>query len=77
MSDLVETYSGHRVHERPMRFQMKGAWHTVIQVLSRWQEPDSLCFKVLAEDGQEYSLKYNQEKDIWKVGIFSPQKAIR
>jgi hypothetical protein len=72
LSDLVETYSGHRLHDRPVRFQVKGCWHTVVQILFRWQEPDSLCFTVLAEDGQKYSLKYNQEKDIWKVGFFPP-----
>jgi hypothetical protein len=51
---------------------VKGCWHTVVQILFRWQEPDSLIFTVLAEDGQKYSLKYNQEKDIWKVGFFPP-----
>jgi len=76
LSDLVETYSGHRVHEAPLRFHTKGAWHTVAQVLSRWQEPGLLCFTVLAEDGQKYSLEYNKEKDIWKVGISGPGRSI-
>jgi len=48
----------------------------VVRVLSRRQEPGALCFTVLAEDGQGYSLEYNQEKDIWKVGIFRPGKPI-
>jgi hypothetical protein len=48
----------------------------VVQVLSRWQEPGFLCFTVLAEDGQKYSLEYNKEKDIWKVGISHPGKSI-
>jgi hypothetical protein len=76
LSDLVETYSGHRLHDRPLRFQRNGTWHTVVQVISRWQEPGFLCFKVLAEDGQKYSLEYNKEKDIWKVGISRPGKSI-
>jgi hypothetical protein len=76
LSDLVETYSGHRLHDRPLRFQLKGTWHTVVQVLSRWQEPGFLCFTVSAEDGQRYSLEYNKEKDIWKVGISRPGKSI-
>ncbi|MFZ2087514.1 MAG: hypothetical protein WAU47_02980 [Desulfobaccales bacterium] len=70
MSDLVETYSGARVHERPLRFRMQGVWHTVIQVLTRWQEPGHLGFTVSADDGRRYRLKYNQENDFWKVSIF-------
>jgi hypothetical protein len=72
LTDLVETYSGHRLHEAPRRFQLHGSWHTVVQVLARWQEPELLCFTVLAEDGQKYSLEYIKEKDIWKVAQFPP-----
>jgi hypothetical protein len=72
LSDLVESYSGHRLHEAPRRFHVQGTWHTVVQILARWQEPESWCFTVLAEDGQKYSLEYNKEKDSWKVGIFRP-----
>jgi hypothetical protein len=74
LSDLVETYSGHRLHEAPLRFQLQGTWHTVVRVLARWQEPGALCFTVLDEDGQKYSLEYNKENDIWKVGIYHPRK---
>ena len=76
MSDLVETHSGHRVHEKPLRFQMQGVWHTVVQVLSRWQEPGRLCFTVSAEDGRHYLLEYNQENDVWKVSIFKERRAV-
>jgi len=69
LSDPVETSSGHRLHDRPLRFRWQGAWRTVAQVLSRWQEPEALGFTVLADDGQKYILEYNQENDIWKVGI--------
>lgn len=71
MSDLVETYSGHCLHERPLRFQKQGSWHNVVQVLTRWQKPGALCFRVLSEDGQEYILEYNREQDLWKVDVHS------
>ena len=76
MPDLVETYSGHRLHETPQRFQLQGTWHTVVRVLARWQEPESLCFTVLAEDGRKYSLEYIKEKDIWKVDICQTCKPV-
>ncbi len=72
MSQLVETYSGHRLHERPARFYWQGAWLAVVQVLSRWQEPGALCFKVLAADDQVYSLQYTHANDIWKVDLLTP-----
>jgi len=70
LPDLVETYSGHRLHELPLRFQLQGSWHTVVRVLARWQEPASLCFTVLAEDSRKYTLQYIREEDIWKVNIY-------
>ncbi len=70
MSALVETYSGHRLHERPLRFRREGTWYQVVQVLARWQEPGVLGFRVLADDGQKYVLEYIQEQDIWKVSNF-------
>ena len=70
MSALVETYSGHRLHERPLRFRREGVWYRVIEVLDRWQEPGVLGFRVLADDGQKYVLEYIQEQDIWKVSNF-------
>lgn len=70
MSVLVETHSGHRLHERPLRFRREGAWYTVVRVLARWQEPGVLGFKVLADDGQTYTLEYSQEEDTWKITNF-------
>jgi hypothetical protein len=66
----VETYSGHRLHERPLRFRRGGTWYTVVQVLARWQEPGVLGFKVVADNGKKYILEYNQEQEIWKVENF-------
>ena len=68
MTEQVETYSGHRLHERPLRFTFQGAWLKVVQVLCRWQEPGILGFTVLAENGQKYKLCYRQAQDIWKAG---------
>lgn len=67
MSDLVETHSGHRLHEQPRRFWREGKWHSVAEVLARWQEPEALHFRVRAEDGLVYHLEYNWKQDTWKV----------
>ncbi len=67
MSDLVETYSGHRLHERPVRFWRDGAWRTVTRVLDRWQEPEALHFKVRTAEGEEFHLQYHRTRDSWEV----------
>jgi len=67
MSDIVETYSGHRLHERPVRFLWDGTWRTVTQVLDRWQEPEALHFKVRTEEGEEFHLLYHRTRDSWEV----------
>jgi len=67
MSDLVETYSGHRLHERPVRFWREGAWKTVAQVLDRWQEQEALHFRVQTAEGDEYHLQYHSARDSWEV----------
>jgi hypothetical protein len=70
LSPLVETHSGHRLHERPRRFRHEGVWYTVVRVLARWQEPGVLGFRVLADDGLKYTLAYNQEQDTWKISSY-------
>jgi hypothetical protein len=63
----VETYSGYRVHERPRRFTWQGEGLEVRRLLSRWQEPENLCFTVSANDSRRYLLKYHPQRDAWEV----------
>ncbi len=72
MADLVETYSGYRLHERPLRFRVEGSWKSVVKILSRWREPEGLGFTVLAEDGRQYRLNYNQKDDLWEASLMTP-----
>lgn len=67
MSLQVETYSGSRLHERPRRFFWQDRWLEVQEVLANWQTPDYLAFKVKAEDGCVYLLRYRQIQDSWEI----------
>lgn len=67
MHARVETYSGARLHERPLRFFWQGRSLEVREVLASWHEPDHLTFKVTAEDGAAYVLRYYQTDDSWEV----------
>ena len=66
----VETYSGYRVHERPRRFTFQGEWLEVRRVLSRWREPENLCFTVTAHDSRDYLLKYHLQGNAWEARIW-------
>ena len=42
----VETYSGYKADERPVRFEWKGRKLEVTQVLDRWYGPDYSYFRM-------------------------------
>lgn len=63
----VETYSGARLHERPRRFLWQGTWLEVREILASWQTPDHLTFKVLADDGRTYLLRWHRLRDTWDL----------
>jgi hypothetical protein len=67
MSNKVETYSGSRLHERPRRFIWQGKGLEVQEVLASWQTPDYLAFKVKADDGCVYLLRYRRIQDSWEI----------
>lgn len=67
MRSQVSTYSGHRLHERPLSFTWKEQRLEVREILERGYEPESLFFKVIAGDGGVYLLRYHWGTDSWEV----------
>lgn len=61
----VSAYSGYKANERPVRFVLEGREYGVIKVLDRWQGPDYDYFKVLADDGRTYVIKWQRFIDAW------------
>ena len=53
----VECYSGYKVDERPVRFQLNTNDYFVEEVLDQWYGPDDAYFKVRADDGNLYILR--------------------
>ena len=70
----VEAYSGYKASERPQRFlfpdRSKGRSYEVIEILDRWYGPDSLYFKVRADDENFYILRYDSGRDEWSLESF-------
>ena len=54
MNLSVECYAGRKADERPIRFWLDGKQYRVEAVLDQWYEPNSIYFKVRADDGNLY-----------------------
>ena len=53
----VGCYSGGKADERPIRFWIDGTRYRVEAVLDQWYDPESLFYKVRADDGNLYILR--------------------
>jgi len=53
----VECYSGHKADERPVRFCLEEKQYVVQTVLEQWYDPESIYYKVRADDGNLYILR--------------------
>ncbi len=57
MNLTVECYSGRKADERPLRFWLGGRQFQVEAVLDQWSDPESISYKVRADDGNLYILR--------------------
>ena len=53
----VECYAGRKADERPIRFLLDGRSFQVEAVLDQWYDPESIFYKVRADDGNLYILR--------------------
>ena len=66
----VESYSGFRADERPLRFVMSGCAYEVIEVEDRWYSPHATFFRVVASDANRYMICHDEELDLWSLEAF-------
>ena len=71
----VETYSGYRADERPLRFVLKGRTYEVAEVEDRWYSPCASYFRVVAEDGNRYVLCHDEAREVWTLEAFRARSA--
>jgi len=64
---LVEVgcYSGYRANERPVWFVLAGERKKVVSIVDRWYGVEHDYFKVSADDGKVYMLKWHRQLDLW------------
>ena len=66
----VESYSGFKVHQRPVTFSLGRKKMRVAAILDQWYGPDHTYFKVVAEDANSYILRYSEVNDKWDLVFF-------
>jgi len=66
----VQAYSGYKANERPHRFVLDGHSYEVLEILDQWYGPDSLYFKVQADDQNLYILRYRSGEEEWSLESF-------
>lgn len=75
MKIRVECYAGYRGEQEPRAFWLGERRLEAVEILDRWLAPDHRYFKVLAEDGNYYILRYGEARDEWELGAFSRARA--
>jgi hypothetical protein len=70
MKISVESYSGYKGEERPARFFISDKVYEVKEIVDRWYSPGCRYFKVLADDGSSYILKYSEVGDSWELTFY-------
>jgi hypothetical protein len=61
----VTAYSGYKANERPLSFEVEGRRLTVTSISDRWYGEDDDYFKVAADDGRVYIIRWNRSTDGW------------
>ena len=67
----VECYSGYKGEQLPRRFTLGDHAFEVVAVEDQWYSPSAEFFKARADDGNNYILRHDNEKDCWTLEAFS------
>lgn len=66
----VQCYSGYKAGERPVSFTLDSRTYNVEDLLDQWYGEDYTYFKVRADDGNIYILRYDFTSDEWSLASF-------
>ena len=61
---VVDAFAGDKGEETPRAFTLEGSRRRVIQILTRWYTETHCFFRVQADDGHRYVLRYDLDKPI-------------
>lgn len=64
---VVSAYAGYKAEERPQAFTLGERTFQVAEILDRWLGEDHAYFKLRADDGNLYLIRYDQRADDWEL----------
>ena len=64
---VVEAYAGYKGEETPRAFIVDGLRHEVREICERWYTERHSFFKLRADDGHRYVLRYDLEGLQWEL----------
>lgn len=71
MAIRVECYAGYRGEQEPTAFWLGDRRLAVRAIVDRWFAPESRWFRVDADDGYLYVLRYDEECGAWELAAFT------
>ena len=66
----VETYSGYKADERPLRITIDGRVQEVAEVEDRWYSPGATFFRVRLAGGERYVLRRIEAQEVWFIEAY-------
>jgi hypothetical protein len=71
MTISVECDAGYRGEQEPIAFSLGARRLIVRTIVDRWFAPTKRWFKVDADDGQMYILRYDEESGEWDLAALA------
>jgi hypothetical protein len=66
----VQTYSGYKSDERPLRLKLGQQTLEILEVEDRWYSPGETYFRVRVETGDRYVLRHIEAQDTWTIEAY-------
>ncbi len=70
----VECYTSSKLQENPVAFILRDSRYKVEEIIDRWYGEGSSYFKVKADDGNIYLLKYDKRSNRWEWVFYQNPK---
>ena len=64
---MVDAFAGAKGEETPRAFTHEGSRRTVTEIVTRWYTETHCYFRLLADDGHRYVLRYDLDNLIWEL----------
>ena len=64
---VVDAFAGDKGEETPRAFTLDGSRRTVTEIVTRWYTETHCYFRVQADNGHRYVLRYDLDNLIWEL----------